>query len=48
MVGFLGGKSLKLSQPIIPGLIVALVFFLVFSKLFPPKELTTELAYEED
>lgn len=40
--------GMKLSQPIIPGLIVALVFFLVFSKLFPPKNLTTELAYEED
>lgn len=40
--------GMKLSQPIIPGLIVALVFFLVFSKLFPPKDPTTELAYEED
>lgn len=40
--------GMKLSQPIIPGLIVALVFFLVFSKLFPPKNPTTELAYEED
>ena len=40
--------GVKLSQPIIPGLIVALVFFLVFSKLFPPKEKTTELAPEED
>lgn len=40
--------GMKLSQPIIPGLIVALVFFLVFSKLFPPKKPTTELAYEED
>lgn len=40
--------GLKISQPIIPGLVVALVFFLIFSKLFPPKEFTTELAYEED
>lgn len=40
--------GVKLSQPIVPGLLVALVFFLVFSKLFPPKEPTTELAYEED
>lgn len=40
--------GMKLSQPIIPGLLVALVFFLVFSKLFPPKNPTTELAYEED
>lgn len=40
--------GMKLSQPIVPGLLVALVFFLVFSKLFPPKEFTTELAYEED
>jgi len=40
--------GVKLSQPIIPGLIVGLVFFLVFSKLFPPKVKTTELAPEED
>lgn len=40
--------GMKLSQPIIPGLIVALVFFLVFSKLFPPKNPSTDLAYEED
>ena len=40
--------GMKLSQPIIPGLIVALVFFLVFSKIFPPKVKTTELAPEED
>ena len=40
--------GMKLSQPIIPGLIVGLVFFLVFSKIFPPKNFTTELAYEED
>ncbi len=40
--------GMKLSQPIIPGLVVALVFFLVFSKLFPPKVRTTELTPEED
>ena len=40
--------GVKLSQPIIPGLVVALVFFLVFSKIFPPKVKTTELAPEED
>ena len=47
---FSGGVlfGVKLSQPIIPGLIVGLVFFLVFSKLFPPKVKTTELAPEED
>ena len=47
---FSGGVlfGVKLSQPIIPGLIVGLIFFLVFSKLFPPKEKTTELAFEED
>ena len=40
--------GMKLSQPIVPGLVVALVFFLVFSKIFPPKNPTTELAPEED
>ncbi len=40
--------GVKLSQPIIPGLVVALIFFLVFSKIFPPKNPTTDLAYEED
>ena len=40
--------GVKLSQPIIPGLVVALVFFLVFSKIFPPKVKSTELAPEED
>ena len=40
--------GMKLSQPIVPGLLVALVFFLVFSKIFPPKVQTTELAPEED
>lgn len=47
---FSGGVlfGVKLTQPIIPGLVVGLIFFLVFSKIFPPKERTTELAYEED
>ena len=40
--------GMKLSQPIIPGLIVALIFFLVFSNVFPPKNAASELAYEED
>ena len=40
--------GMKVSQPIIPGLVVALAFFLVFSKIFPPKVKTTELAPEED
>ena len=40
--------GVKLSQPIIPGLVVGLVFLLVFSLLFPPKVRTTELAPEED
>lgn len=40
--------GVKLSQPIIPGLVVGLVFFLVFSLLCPPKARTTELAPEED
>ena len=40
--------GMKVSQPIVPGLVVALVFFLVFSKIFPPKVKTTELAPEED
>lgn len=47
---FSGGMllNMKVSQPIVPGLVVALVFFLVFSKIFPPQKQTTELAYEED
>jgi len=39
---------MKIGQPIIPGLVVGLVFFLVFSKIFPPKVKSTELTYEED
>ena len=44
--GMLFGMNVR--QPIIPGLIVGLVFFVVFSLIFPPKVKTTELAYEED
>lgn len=40
--------GIKISQPIIPGLVVALIFFLIFSKVFPPKARTTELAFEKD
>ena len=40
--------GMKVGQPIIPGLVVALVFFLAFSMLMPPKNKTTELALEED
>jgi len=40
--------GVKIGQPIIPGLVVGLVFFLVFSKIFPPKVKSTELTYEED
>ena len=36
------------SQPIIPGLVVGLIFFLIFSKLMPPKEPSLELVPEED
>ena len=39
--------GVKLGQPIIPGLVVGLVAFVAFSKIFPPKEYTTELAYDE-
>ena len=39
--------GMKVSQPIIPGLAVGLVFFMVLSKLFPPKVQTTDLAPEE-
>ena len=40
--------GIKLPQPIIPGLIVGLVFFVVFSYIFPPKVKSTELTPEED
>ncbi len=47
----ISGKMLfgiKIGQPIIPGLIVALIFFLVFSYIMPTKNETTELAVEQD
>lgn len=40
--------GVKFSQPIIPGLVVALIFFLLFSRLFPPRRKTTELAFEAE
>lgn len=40
--------GIHFSQPIIPGLVAALICFLIFSVLMPPKEETTELAPEED
>ncbi|MGE4467951.1 MAG: sodium:solute symporter family protein, partial [Sphaerochaeta sp.] len=33
---------------IIPGLLVSLVAFLIFSKAFPPKSESFDLLYEED
>ncbi len=47
----ISGKMLfgiKVGQPIIPGLIIALIFFLVFSYIMPTKNETTELAVEKD
>ncbi|MFC2637496.1 MAG: sodium:solute symporter [Mitsuokella sp.] len=35
--------GLHVGQPILPGLLAALIAFLAFSKLIPPKEYTTEL-----
>ena len=40
--------GIKFSQPIIPGLIAALICFIIFSFAMPPKEETTELIPEED
>ncbi len=40
--------GMKFSQPIIPGLVAALIGFVVFSLLMPPEVETTELAPEED
>lgn len=40
--------GIKFSQPIVPGLVAALIFFLIFSYIMPPKELTTELAPEAE
>ena len=40
--------GIKFSQPILPGLVVAFVAFIIFSLVFPPKVETTELAPEDD
>ncbi len=40
--------GMHINQPIIPGLVVAFVFFIVFSIVMPPKVRTTDLAVEED
>ncbi|MPM54565.1 Osmoregulated proline transporter OpuE [bioreactor metagenome] len=40
--------GLPVSQPIIPGLVIALIFFVAFSYLMPPAKETCELAAEED
>lgn len=39
--------GIKIGQPILPGLIASLIAFIIFSKIFPPKEFTTELAHDE-
>ncbi len=36
------------SQTIVPGLVAALIFFIIFSLIFPPKKETTELASEDE
>lgn len=40
--------GMKISQPIIPGLLIGLIFFLIFSKIMPAKNETLELAPEQD
>lgn len=40
--------GIKFGQPILPGLVVSLIVFVIFSKLFPPKMQTTELAPEPE
>ncbi|MBQ0058473.1 MAG: sodium:solute symporter family protein [Lachnospiraceae bacterium] len=47
---FSGGNlfGIHFSQTIVPGLVAALICFLVFSVIFPPKNQTTELAFEEE
>lgn len=47
---FSGGMlfGIKFSQTIVPGLVAGLIAFLVFSVIMPAKELTTELAPEEE
>ena len=39
--------GLHFNQPIVPGLVAALIAFLIFSLVMPPKEKTTELPAEE-
>lgn len=36
----------KIGEPILPGLVAAFLAFVIFSKIFPPKEFTTELEYD--
>ena len=38
--------GMKFSQPIVPGLVVALIAFIAFSYIKPPKHETTELVPE--
>lgn len=47
---FSGGNlfGIHFSQTIVPGLVAALICFIIFSLIFPPKVETTELAPEED
>lgn len=40
--------GIHFSQTIVPGLVAALICFIIFSYLFPPKEETTDLAHEEE
>ena len=39
--------GLHFNQPIVPGLVAALIAFFIFSLVMPPKKQTTELAPEE-
>ncbi len=47
---FSGGNlfGIHFSQTIVPGLVAALIFFVIFSLIFPPKKETTELSAEEE
>ena len=47
---FSGGNlfGIHFSQTIVPGLVAALIFFLIFSFIFPSKKDSTELAPDED
>lgn len=38
--------GIKVGQPILPGLVAGFLAFVIFSKLFPPAEFTTELEYD--